>query len=108
MPIVINKAELSVKIANSSSAYPFPQNILLRRLDLNSVSAVEYNSIDKEYITNLPSYLQKMLEDKLSDKGFELFINPFEGTASAASVILGGGKNTLGKKMKIKIIYTKI
>lgn len=107
MPMAINKAELSIK-TNSTSAYAIPQNLLLRRLDANSLSAVEYRATQKEFVANLPFYIQRMLEGKIIDKGFELFINPIESASSPTSVVLGGGKNALGYKMKIKIIYTKI
>jgi hypothetical protein len=108
MPIAINKAELSMKLTNTNGAYGIPQNILLHRIDANSASVVEYNSLQKEFTANIPLYIQNMLEGKVVDKGFKLIINPVESVSSPASVILGGGRNASGYKMKIKIIYTKI
>jgi hypothetical protein len=124
---VINKAEIIFENVNSSAMVTFaaPDNLLLTRIngatggeisleDITEGSpittltdAIYYGGINTKgkYTFNISRYLQKLVNGTYTNDGF--FIEAYNAAARPGQIVLGG-KNSSVKKIKLKIIYTKI
>ena len=128
--IIINSATLTFKDINypkdTTGLFGPPTNLLLTRYDSSSnlgyaiddliegspiyglASSSYYGGIrgtDGSYTFNIARYLQKLINGTYSNKGF--FVEMYNAAQRPYQVVLGGGNN-FSKKIKLKIVYTKI
>ena len=127
--VMINKATLTFYDVNPAYTGLFgpPTNLLLSRYDastnleysledlsegspLYGVSSTVYfggvrNTVDGSYTFNIARYLQKLVNGTYSNNGF--FIEMNNAAESPYQVVIRGG-NSFSKKIKLKIVYTKI
>jgi hypothetical protein len=132
--IVVNKAELIVRVAQdaTSTLYPIPKQLILSRVvddesepvliedvtvSLSRTSSIEgsfggqpkVNSESGEDITeyrmNISGYLQDVLDGTLENK--PLYLEIFPKSDQPNRVILGGPKHSK-YKMSIELTYTKL
>ena len=132
--VVVNKAELIVRVAQdaTSSIYPIPDQLILSRIVDSEVDPVliedvtislsrtssfeglfggqpEVNSESGEDITeyrmNISGYLQDVLDGTLENK--PLYLETFPKPDQSNRLILGGAKHSK-YKMSIELTYTKL
>lgn len=125
-PIAVSKAEVNIKVApspvtysTSSATYPPCQKLALVNIDslghevimIDNLEGVDYfgGTIDASnsvYTFNIARYVQQVLTGKQKNRGLYLVAT---GSAVAANrSILGGGTNTAGYKMFLRLAYNKL
>jgi hypothetical protein len=116
--ILINKAELVIKVTSDTSAtMPVPDNILL--LAKNSADSYEfpidyyersyggaYSSTDKTYTFGITRTIQRILDGTITDYGYTL--NILGSMIEGNSAIIGSGKPGGASQMKLRLYYTKL
>jgi len=134
-PIVVNKAELVVDVANGTDLKPFEPAIRLSlyRYDIaeqrvtTEVNSSEpsaiggfYDPVRKQYIFNLTAYIQNLISKKTKDYGTFLAPIPtnattewlvFPSVSSAARSVIGAHKKNPAageSTMKLNLYYTKV
>ena len=116
--ITINKAEVEITVADSSTDhYDAPAKLLLLAVDSagnplfladqfqgSSYYGGDYNSSTRKYKFNIAYYLQNVLTGKTKDYGLYLAVSG--GSVQANRAIIYGGTSTISK-MKLNLFYTK-
>ena len=121
-PIAVNKAELIIKVADNTTDTYAPHNrFVLFASDsigknvvlpdqITSVTSAffggEYNASTKEYVFNIPRYVQQIINGTRENYG--LFLLASSPATNANRTIIGGGGALNPQQMKLKITYTQI
>ena len=121
-PIAVNKAELIIKVINGTTdVYPphdrlvlfaadsLGKNVVLPDQISSATSAFfggEYNAVNKEYVFNIPRYVQQVIDDKRDNYG--LYLLASAAASNANRTVIGGGSAQSQAQMKLRITYTKI
>jgi hypothetical protein len=121
--IAINRAELTVHAIppppGTSPSYQAIQRLALVNIDSlgHEVIMVDnlegsdyfggyYDRINSQYVFHIDRYFQQLLTGKQKNNGLYLVST---GSATVADrVVLGGGNNTSGYKMSLRLSYTKL
>lgn len=125
-PVVINKAELTIKILSgtASSQYPAPSRLLIfqpepnTRINYPILDLFEfgfggsYNSVNQTYTFNVTRHIQQLLLDKRlsgidNNKGLYIVI-PSDFPITASRGILDTRKGLAGQGISLKVYYTKL
>ena len=116
--IIINKAEVEITVAESSTDHwAAPSKLLLLGVDSvgnalfladqfegSSYYGGDYSSSTRKYKFNIAYYLQNILTGKTKDYGLYLAVSG--GSVQANRAIIYGGTSPISK-MKLNLFYTK-
>lgn len=121
-PIAVNKAELIIKVAdNTTDIYSPHDRFVLFGSDsigknfvlpdqiasvTSSFFGGEYNASAKEYVFNIPRYVQQIINGTRENYG--LFLLASSPATNANRTIIGGGSPLNPQHMKLKITFTRI
>jgi hypothetical protein len=121
--VSINKAELTIKVIPSGSSsfptYAPPDKMALVNIDSlgHEVIVVDnlegtdyfggvYDAVNNQYVFHLDRYVQQIVSGKQPNRG--LYLITSSSAVTANRVVLGGGNNTAGYKMKLRLNYIKL
>lgn len=116
--VIINKAELVLKVASGTSdSYAPLSKLLLARVDDDFKNQVvedqyggnayfggSYNPELKQYSFNLAKYAQGLINGEFSDKGLRLLAS---GSAVSAARTVLNGVNTAEGPIELTVVYTR-
>ena len=119
----VNKAELIIKvIPDPASAYPLyapvdrlalvnidslgHEIILTDNMEGSDYFGGAYDAVNAQYVFHLDRYVQQVITGKQVNRG--LYLVTTNSAVSANRVVLGGGNNTSGYKMKMRLSYSKL
>lgn len=121
-PVAVNKAELIIKVADNTTDLFAPndkfvlfasdsigKNVVLPDQIASVTSSFfggEYNAATKEYVFNIPRYVQQIINGTRDNYG--LFLLASSPATNANRTIIGSGNFLSPQQMKLKITFTRI